>query len=149
MLNISGKLVSQIQYEAEKAYPNECCGFILGSLSEKCKSAQQILPCNNSSESNEKYHRFVITPEDMLKAERLARFIKLDIIGFYHSHPDCAAKPSDYDTSHALPIYSYVIVSAVQGKSADFKSWVLDDESCKQFQSEVINTEKGEKFLWL
>jgi proteasome lid subunit RPN8/RPN11 len=149
VLNISQKLISQIENEAEKAYPNECCGFIFGSLTEKGKTAEQILAVDNSTAESEKYHRFVITPEDMLKAERLARFIRLDIIGFYHSHPDCAAKPSDYDTSHALPIYSYVIVSVTEGKAADFKSWELDKENCRQFHNEMINTHKGEKYLWL
>jgi proteasome lid subunit RPN8/RPN11 len=77
------------------------------------------------------------------KAERLAHFIKLDIIGFYHSHPDCAAEPSDYDTRHALPVYSYVIVSVRKGKVADCKSWELDPESCKQFQSEKLDLRKN------
>jgi proteasome lid subunit RPN8/RPN11 len=149
MLNISQKLISRVEHEAEKAYPNECCGFIFGELSSECKTAEHILPVSNSTAETEKYHRFVITPEDMIKAERFAKFIKLDIIGFYHSHPDCAANPSDYDTRHALPIYSYVIVSVIKGNTADFKSWELDKENYKEFHSEVINTDKGEEFLWL
>ncbi len=149
MLNLSHKLILQIENEAEKAYPNECCGFIFGVLSEKGKKAEQILPSNNSIEASEKYHRFVISPENLLKAERFAKFIKLDIIGFYHSHPDCVADPSDYDTSHALPIYSYVIVSVQKGKAVDFKSWELEKENFRQFESEEIVIGKGEKYLWL
>lgn len=91
MVHISEKFLAQIKQEAEKAYPNECCGFIFGSINGGDKYAENILTCTNSTADSEQYHRFVITPEDMLKAEKLARSIKADIIGFYHSHPDCAA----------------------------------------------------------
>jgi proteasome lid subunit RPN8/RPN11 len=140
MLNISQKLLLKIENEAQKAYPDECCGFIFGTMKDKVKTAQHVLPSNNSTDASEKNHRFIITPESMIKAERFAKFIKLDIIGFYHSHPDCTANPSDYDTSHALPVYSYVIVSVIKGKTEDFKSWELDKENYKKFQSELINT---------
>jgi len=61
----------------------------------------------------------------MLRAEQAARAMKLDVIGFYHSHPDHPAAPSDYDREHALPLYSYVIVSVLRGKAEDLTSWEL------------------------
>ncbi|MGN1086619.1 MAG: M67 family metallopeptidase [Porcipelethomonas sp.] len=145
MLHISEKFIAQIKQEAEKAYPNECCGFIFGSINGGDKYTENILACTNSTADSEQYHRFVITPEDMLKAERLARLIKADIIGFYHSHPDCAAVPSEYDRSHALPVYSYIIVSVINGRAEECTSWELDkDYDYKKFQSEYITVSKGD-----
>lgn len=146
MINISEKLIIQIELEAEKAYPNECCGIIVGAIKNNKKYAVQILASINDSAKSERYHRFVITPETMLKAEQLARLIHLDIIGFYHSHPDCPAVPSEYDTTHALPVYSYIIVLVVNGKVLEFTSWELDKAAdYKEFQNEAVNTSRGEK----
>ena len=145
MIHLSAELIDEIKQEAEKAYPNECCGFIFGSINGGDKYTENILTCTNSTADSEQYHRFVITPEDMLKAEKLARSIKADIIGFYHSHPDCAAVPSEYDRSHALPVYSYIIVSVINGRAEECTSWELDKNSdYTKFQSEVITTSKGE-----
>lgn len=145
MIHISKKLILQIKGDAEKAYPNECCGFIFGRLENGEKYAQRIASSANSAERAEQYHRFKITPEDMLKAERFARLNDWDIVGFYHSHPDCPAVPSEYDTSHALPVYSYMIISAMNGKAENCTSWELDKESnYKKFLSEVTDTSKGE-----
>lgn len=145
MVHISEKFLAQIKQEAEKAYPNECCGFIFGSTNGGDKYAENILTCTNSTADSEQYHRFVITPEDMLKAEKLARSIKADIIGFYHSHPDCAAVPSEYDHSHALPVYSYIIVSVINGRAEECTSWELDKGyDYKKFQSEYITVRKGD-----
>lgn len=145
MVHISEKILAQIKLEGEKAYPNECCGFVFGRINGDKKYAEHILACSNSTVDSEQYHRFVICPEDMLNAERLARFIKLDIIGFYHSHPDCAAVPSEYDRSHALPVYSYVIVSVKNGRAEECTSWALDKAfDYTEFQSELITVRKGD-----
>lgn len=145
MINISHRLAAQIKEEAEKAYPHECCGFIFGRLADGEKYAEQTAASKNSAARNEQYHRFTITADDMLRAELSARKMGKDIVGFYHSHPDHPAVPSEYDRAHALPVYSYIIVSAVKGKAADIRSWELDGQSgYAKFQSEVINTSKGE-----
>lgn len=145
MIHISDELMEKIKQEAERAYPNECCGFIFGNMKTSAKYAVKTEPSDNSTISSERYHRFIITSAAMLKAERFARKNGLDIVGFYHSHPDCPAVPSEYDTVYALPVYSYVIVSAVKGNAEDFTSWELDKNSdYTKFQSEVITTSKGE-----
>lgn len=136
MVLIPTKLIDIIKSESEKYYPNECCGIIFGEYGET-KKAVTVEPIINSSEDSEKYHRFLITPETFLKAELKARQLKLDILGFYHSHPDCPAKPSDYDKEHALPFYSYVIASVMNGKAADFTSWELS-EGRENFNPEKI-----------
>lgn len=77
----------------------------------------------------------------MLKAERAARKKRLDIVGFYHSHPDCKAFPSEFDRAHALPVYSYIIVSVVKGSAVDTRSFVLSAENM-QFSEEKILIEE-------
>jgi proteasome lid subunit RPN8/RPN11 len=78
----------------------------------------------------------------MLKAEQTARAMKFDIIGFYHSHPDHPAVPSDYDKSHALPFYSYVIVSVIQGTAEDFASWELAADRAAFLPENIIKEDQ-------
>ena len=129
MLNIGKELLAEIRGEAEHAYPNECCGFIFGSIDGDVKTAVSVLANENMTVAAEQYHRFTITAEDMLRAELHARQNKLDIVGFYHSHPDCPAIPSEYDRSHALAVYSYIIVSCMNGKAAELTNQQLDPET--------------------
>lgn len=145
MISLDEKTANDIKLEAEKAYPNECCGFIFGHMNNNDKSVEFIYPCENTSDVGEQYHRFTITPELMLKAELTAQKLGIGIIGFYHSHPDCEAVPSEYDRTHALPIYNYIIVSVKNGKSDAFNSWELDEKTdYKQFSKVTVNIGKGD-----
>lgn len=138
MLEITENLLTAIAAEGERGYPNECCGFIIGELiSAEHKMAEKIIPCENRFDDEEQFHRFLIEPKQMLKVQREAAKSGKDITGFYHSHPDCRAIPSEYDRSHALPIYSYIIVSVTGGKQAEILSWQLNNDG--QFQSEEIH----------
>lgn len=126
MIQISEKLLARICEEGEKSYPDECCGILFGSVGEdRIKAAERIEPVCNSFTEEEKYHRFLITPETMLWAELSARERGEDIVGFYHSHPDCEAVPSEYDRVHAFPVYSYLITSIRKGKAAETASFEL------------------------
>jgi len=123
MLNLSAEEEKSIRAAGEKAYPNECCGVMIGEIDKDgVKTVKRVQAIENSWEDGEQYHRFLITPEDIMRAEQTARSMKLDVVGFYHSHPDCEAVPSEYDKNHALPFYSYVIVSVKQGKSDELTS---------------------------
>jgi len=138
MLQLSSELNNNIRSAGEATYPNECCGIILGEIKDDgTKIAKRTVEINNSSENEEQYHRFLITPEEMFKAERIARAEKLEIIGFYHSHPDHPSKPSGYDKDHALPFYSYIIVSVDKGKAQILTSWELTDDRTDFVQEEV------------
>jgi proteasome lid subunit RPN8/RPN11 len=139
MISIPKTLEQEIRREGEKAYPNECCGVLLGEAGESGKTVNRIEPIINSREESEQYHRFLITPEELLKIELKARKLKLDVLGFYHSHPDHPAKPSDYDREHALPFYSYIITEVDKGVSGDFTSWQLSENR------ECFNLEEIEK----
>ena len=132
-------LVGEIKREGEKAYPDECCGVLLGVLGRTGeKSVTQILPVSNEFSEGEQYHRFLITPENMLDAEKKARSLKLDVLGFYHSHPDHPAKPSDYDREHALPFYSYIITAVEKGEAKEVTSWTLKDDRSEFVFEEIL-----------
>lgn len=129
-----------IDVHGEKAYPNECCGIMLGEvLSDGNKVLKELLPVENSRENEEQYHRFEIRAEDLLEAEKVAVSKQLDVIGFYHSHPDHPSVPSEYDRSHAFQFYSYIIVSVKKGKAGAFTSWELNKDF--QFESEILKIE--------
>jgi proteasome lid subunit RPN8/RPN11 len=129
MLRLSSDLEKNIRMDGETAYPNESCGVLIGEIDNAgVKTAKRTLTINNAREDGEQYHRFLITPEDMMKAEQTARSMKFDVIGFYHSHPDHPSAPSGYDKDHALPFYSYVIVSVDKGKAQVLTSWELTDD---------------------
>jgi proteasome lid subunit RPN8/RPN11 len=126
MIILSAKLENVIRLDGEGAYPNECCGILIGEIDDAgVKTAKRLESIQNAREDGEQYHRFLITPEDMLRAEKTARAAKMDVIGFYHSHPDHPAAPSEYDKDHALPFYSYVIISVEKGKAKELTSWEL------------------------
>jgi len=126
MLFLASELETNIRIAGEAAYPDECCGVLMGDIdNDGNKTVRRTEAINNAREDGEKYHRFLITPEDMLHAEQTARAAKLEVIGFYHSHPDHPAYPSEYDKDHALPFYSYAIVSVEKGKAKELASWEL------------------------
>ena len=132
MLLLSSGLEAETRTAGEAAYPDECCGVLIGEIdSEGIKTVKRTEAVNNSREDGEKYHRFLITPEDVFRAEQIARAAKLELIGFYHSHPDHPASPSEYDRDNALPFYSYVIVSVEKGRAKEFSSWELAADRTK------------------
>jgi proteasome lid subunit RPN8/RPN11 len=139
MLRLSPNLEKNIRTHGETAYPNECCGVLIGEVDmEGVKTAVRTLTIDNAREYGEQYHRFLITPEDMLRAEQAAGAMNLDVIGFYHSHPDHPPEPSGYDKDHALPFYSYVIVSVDKGKAQILTSWELMDDRVDFIQEKII-----------
>jgi proteasome lid subunit RPN8/RPN11 len=138
MLRLSSGLEKHIRSDGETAYPNECCGVLIGEVDNAgVKTARRALTIDNAREDGEQYHRFLITPEDMMNAEQTARSMKLDVIGFYHSHPDHPSAPSGYDKDHALPFYSYVIVSVDKGKAQVLTSWELTNDRTDFMQENI------------
>jgi proteasome lid subunit RPN8/RPN11 len=135
---LSARWEDFIRREGEKFYPNECCGILLGRIgNDDSRVVEDIVPIKNAWEAEEQYHRFQIGPEDMMKAEQEARRRGLDVLGFYHSHPDHPAKPSDFDREQALPFYSYIITAVDRGRAGDFASWELKTDR-SLFLSEAI-----------
>jgi len=138
MIRLSEKSIEQIEAHGEKTYPHECGGMLIGHFAaDGTKTVTELLPMENSSEESTRHNRVLILPQDVLRAERLARAKKLDVVGYYHSHPDHPARPSQFDLDHALPVWSYIIVSVEKKKAVDLRSWEMQADRAK-FNEEVI-----------
>ncbi|BAQ60663.1 Mov34/MPN/PAD-1 [Geminocystis sp. NIES-3708] len=149
-INISQKNIKIIQQHGVECYPHECCGLLLGNIKNKEKTVIKVLPTINDWD-NQKHlftslnarlnsslkDSFAINPITFIQIQKQARQDNLNIIGIYHSHPDSNATPSIFDEAIAWDIYSYVIVSVIQGKSKDLFSWILDRN--QKFIKELIN----------
>jgi proteasome lid subunit RPN8/RPN11 len=125
--------VRQIEEEGVQTYPNECCGIMIGrDMSDGActrRIVERLEPMQNVFDPEQQRRRFAVDPLALMRAEKSAAEAGQLVLGFYHSHPDHPARPSEYDREHAWPFYSYVIVSIAQGQPVDMTSWVLDEES--------------------
>lgn len=137
MLKLTGAVFERIRNHGEAAFPNECCGVLLGKTNGEQRNVLDILEIQNSFDEGEQFHRFLITPENYRFAERAAREKGIDILGFYHSHPNSPSVASKYDLDHAFPWFSYLIVSVMKGKYHDVHSWVMENDR-SSFQSENV-----------
>jgi proteasome lid subunit RPN8/RPN11 len=126
-LRLPGNLLQQIRRQSEAAYPAECCGALAGRVDgEGVKDVVRIAPAINRRTDDP--HRYLIAPEDLRRLDVELRGEGLEVVGYYHSHPDHPARPSAFDTEHAWPWYSYLIVRVDRGTAGDAASWRLDDE---------------------
>ena len=138
MLQFDKEVYRKMQEDAEAAFPDECCGFLFGNERNGIRNIEDILPVMNAKEGDKK-RRFEIAPLDYLRAERYAEERSLLLFSIYHSHPNHPAVPSEHDRVAAQPYFSYVIVSVMDGKQADTRSWILNDQ--QQFEEENIAQE--------
>ena len=113
-------VAAAIRGHASETYPNECCGALIGA--EGRVRHASALP--NTTEEGAR-RRFLVRPADYRQAEADATRLNGELLGFYHSHPDAPARPSQYDLDHAWPSFWYVIVSVQQGEPADMTVWQL------------------------
>lgn len=126
MIKIQKKEISKIKYHAEQAYPEECCGILLGNENDLACTIKFVVEFENNQDQNRK-RRFLITPEKYMEAERISADLNMQLLGFYHSHPDHVAVPSAFDLEHALPWFKYIIISVVQGQSRSLTAWSLSE----------------------
>jgi proteasome lid subunit RPN8/RPN11 len=137
-LRIGSADLARIRAHGEAAYPEECCGVLIGreSADKSTASVDRIVAASNER-ADSRHNRYVISPQALLEAQREARASGLDIVGYYHSHPDHPARPSEFDREHAWPGTSYVIVSIEKGKAVDCRSWRLSDDRAA-FEEETL-----------
>lgn len=141
MLRLNEELVTRIRAHGAETYPHECCGALLGRDGETDREILDLLPLENRH-SDSPRNRFTISSGDFRRAENAARERALDLVGWYHSHPDHPALPSEFDRAHAWPWYSYVIVSVEQRKPGQVTSWRLEDDRAR-FTPERIEIAAG------
>lgn len=138
MITLSEENIKQIEAHGEKTYPNECGGMLIGRFENGKKTVVELLPMENAMAENEQHNRVLILPKDVLRAERFAREKRLDVVGYYHSHPDHPAIPSQFDLDHALPVWTYIIVSVEKGKAVDLRSWEMENDRSKFNEEEIL-----------
>jgi proteasome lid subunit RPN8/RPN11 len=141
---MSAEVAEKIRGHGAETYPEECCGALLGRdgggerVEGKPREIVELIAMVNRQEDSSRgmraldkssrRNRFLVTPQDVLEAEKAAEARGLDVIGWYHSHPDHAARPSESDREYAWPWYSYIIVSVRSGVAGEMSSWRLRDD---------------------
>lgn len=138
MIEVNQKIIDAITEHAEREYPHECGGMLIGRFEGNRKTAVETFALENAREEEARHNRVLILPKDVLRAERHAREKGLDVIGYYHSHPDDRAVPSQYDLDHALPVWSYVIASVLDGKVEDVASWEMENDRSRFNEEEML-----------
>jgi proteasome lid subunit RPN8/RPN11 len=137
MITIAEQQLTEIREHGVRDYPYECCGLLLGRFDENVKTVRETYAISNAREESAKRNRFLITSEELMRGERYAREHDLEVVGFYHSHPDSPAVPSQYDLEHAWPTYSYIIVSTSAERANDLFSWEQEPDRSRFNQEEI------------
>jgi len=138
VLLLSNALEQSIRAHGARDYPHECCGALLGAETSAGREVRALFPLVNRREDSPR-NRFSITPEDFRAAERAASQQNLELVGWYHSHPDHPARPSEFDREHAWPWYSHVIVSVAAGEPRELTCWRLADDRARFEPEEVFH----------
>ncbi len=140
MLKIAAPQLAEITHHVEGTYPHEGGGLLIGRVDDdNAKVVEEVKIFANQREIEEQYHRILITDRMVREAEEYADDKGALLIGFFHSHPDHPARPSEFDRDHALPWWSYLIVSVQQGQAADVLSWQLRDDRSVFDEEHVVS----------
>lgn len=137
MIEIEEKPWQTMVLHAERTYPNECCGAMLGRTLDGKKVVNEAIPLNNAYAGGQNA-RYELRPEDLLAAEKAARGRGLDLIGIFHSHPDCDAYFSETDLKNSCPWYSFVVLSIQNGRFAHANSFLPDVDQTSADSEELI-----------
>jgi len=134
VLIVNDAVAAQIRRHGSETYPNECCGALIGTDNV----VTECFPLPNTTEEGPR-RRFLVRPGDYRAAEKRATELGHELLGFYHSHPDHPARPSQYDLDHAWPVFAYVIVAVEKGEPKAMTSWRLREDR-SAFDEEQIST---------
>lgn len=138
---LSKPLLDQMTRHVEQTYPNEGGGLLIGRVADDgAKVLEEVRVFDNQREIEEQYHRILITDRLVKEAEEYADGKGALLIGFFHSHPDQPARPSEFDREHALPWWSYVIVSVQKGAAVNVLSWQLRDDRSAFDQEQITHS---------
>ena len=145
LVEITTNALAEIRHHGTQDFPYECCGFLFGKEGDfrritLAKRAQNI-------QVGDKRRRFVIDPQEYMQAERFALTEGLDLLGIYHSHPNHPAIPSIHDLKQAVPFFSYLIISVLNGQPATVLSWRLSEDGTEMKEETLIlASEDNEQF---
>ena len=137
MIRIEPEPWAAMVAHARQTYPNECCGAMLGSIDAAGKTVCEALPLENAFEGVQAA-RYELRPQDLLAADKAAHERHMDLIGIYHSHPDCGAYFSQTDLRNSCPWYSFVVLSIQKGEFHHANSWLPNAEQTAAAQEELI-----------
>ena len=135
MIRIVDTAYNDILTHSKESYPHECCGVLLGR-SGNLKGVMRVRRASNTNEERAE-DRYNIDPAELNRIDKEAREAGLDVLGFYHSHPDHPVNPSGFDRDRAFAFYSYIIVSVLEGAVDAIKSWSFEEEG-EPFSEEEI-----------
>jgi proteasome lid subunit RPN8/RPN11 len=137
MIRIEAEPWATMLSHARETYPNECCGAMLGALDGEQKLVRVALPLENAF-AGAQATRYELRPEDLLAADKAARARQMDLIGIYHSHPDCDAYFSKTDLRNSCPWYSFVVLSVRKGEFDHANSWLPNFDQTDAAKEELI-----------
>jgi proteasome lid subunit RPN8/RPN11 len=132
-------VAAAIRRHGEETFPHECCGALIGSADRVTNAV--ALP--NTTEEGPR-RRFLVRPSDYRTAETRASELGGELLGFYHSHPDHPARPSQFDLDHAWPNFVYAIVSVMSGTARDMTVWFLRDDRSRFDEGELNGDEDSD-----
>lgn len=137
MINVDAEAWKMMVNHAESTYPNECCGAMVGKIDGERKQVCGAIPLKNSYDGAQGA-RYELRPEDLLDADKKARAVGMDLIGIFHSHPDCDAYFSKTDLENSCPWYSFVVLSVKGGKFDHANSFLPNAEQTVAEKEELI-----------
>ena len=135
-LNIYDAALETMQLHAQQDFPNECCGFLYGEETDGERIIMLAKPVLNNKEGDQR-RRFEISPLDYMRAEQYALNNGLTLLGVYHSHPQHPAIPSEHDLKQAMPWFSYIILSVMDGKTDHLRSWQLNEDKTNFIEEKI------------
>ena len=125
IVRIADNLLRAIADQLESNYPNEGGGFLLGHAAREEIRIVDTIAVDNVFDEAEQYHRYAMRPQDWMRLEDEADERGLTLVGYFHSHPDSPAVPSEYDREHALPNFVYIIAPVYMSRAGDMRAWQL------------------------
>jgi len=137
MIEIEKEAWAAMVAHAEKVFPNECCGAMLGSVDGERKTVKTAVPLQNAF-TGAQAARYEIRPEDLLASEREARARGMDLVGIFHSHPDCDAYFSETDLKNSCPWYSFVVLSVKNGRFDHANSFLPDADQTRADKEQLV-----------
>jgi proteasome lid subunit RPN8/RPN11 len=137
MIRVASEPWREMVEHARATYPNECCGAMLGKVDSEEKEVLVAMRLENSSAGSQAA-RYELRPEDLLAADKEARRQGMDLVGIYHSHPDCDAYFSKTDLENSCPWYSFIVLSIQKGEFHHANSWLPDAEQTKAEKEDLI-----------